>query len=137
MRLTMTLSLPQHPSSVTVARELLTSLLRLTDAGEERRCALAILITEASANAVVHGDIGGSFDLMIAIEDDLCVLEVGNRGTLDGATIVAVPTDPTQPSGRGLLLIAALSDTAAFVPAPPGHVLLRITRHLTAPDPTP
>ena len=46
------------------------------------------------------------------------------------------PPDPAQLRGRGLLLIAALSDTAEFVPAPPGQVSVRITRHLTYEDPT-
>jgi hypothetical protein len=40
-----------------------------------------------------------------------------------------------QLSGRGLPLIAALSDTAEFIPAPPGRVLLRMTRRLAAQDP--
>ena len=133
MRLAMTLSLPQHPSSVSRAREVLDDLLRLTDAVEECRRTLAVLITEASANAVMHGDLGGRFDLGITIEDDLCALEVGNRGTLNGVALTTEPPDPTQISGRGLLLIAALSDTAAFVPAPPGEILLRLTLHLTAP----
>jgi serine/threonine-protein kinase RsbW len=135
MRLAMTLSLPQHPSSVTRAREVLTSLLQLTDADEEGRRALAILITEASANAVIHGDAGSGLTITITIEDDLCVLEVGNHGTLDGATLTTEPPGPTQTRGRGLLLIAALSDTAAFVAAPPGQIRLRMTRYLTAPDP--
>ena len=137
MRLAMTLSLPQQPSSVTRAREVLTSLLRLIDATEECRSDLAILITEASANAIIHGDLGSRVDLTITIEDDLCVLEIGNRGNLNGATLTTEPPGPTQVCGRGLPLIAALSDTAAFVPAPPGQILLRMTRHLTALAPTP
>lgn len=136
MRLAMTLSLPQHPSSITCAREVLINLLRLTDGTEEGCHAVAVLITEASANAVIHGDAGSMLDLTITIEDDLCVLDVGNFGTLDGATLAIEPPDPTRLTGRGLLLIAALSDTAAFVPAPPGRVLLRMTRHLKETDPT-
>jgi stage II sporulation SpoE-like protein len=38
--------------------------------------------------------------------------------------------DPLTVGGRGLPLIAALADTAAFIPTAHGHVLLRITKQL-------
>jgi serine/threonine-protein kinase RsbW len=132
MRVSMSLSLPRQPSSVTRARHVLTTLLGLTDAAEDSRGHLAVLITEASANAVLHGDPDSAVDITIIIDDDVCLLEVGNRGrTPSGAGLDAELPAPLTIGGRGLPLIAALADTATFVAGPPNHVLLRITKHLT------
>ncbi|MGK5519147.1 ATP-binding protein [Micromonospora sp. URMC 107] len=128
----MALSLPRQPSSVTRARHVLTTLLSLTDATEDARGHLAVLITESCANAVLHGRPDSVVDITIVIDDDACLLEVANRGsTPDGAGLdVGLPA-PLTVGGRGLPLIAALADTAAFVAGPPDHVLLRITKRLT------
>jgi len=131
MRVTMTLSLPSESSSVTRARQVLTTLLSLTNAPEASRGDLAVLITEACANAVIHADRDSSVDITIVIDDDACLLEVGNRGrTPDSRRLDAGLPDPLTVGGRGLPLIAALADTAAFVTGPPDQVLLRISKHL-------
>ncbi|WP_433348392.1 ATP-binding protein [Micromonospora sp. CA-111912] len=127
----MTLSLPRQPSSVTRARHVLATLLSLTDAAEDSRGHLAVLITEACANAVIHADLDSVVDLAIVIDDEVCLLKVGNRGsTPDGAGLDAELPAPLTVGGRGLPLIAALSDTAAFVAGPPDQVLLHITKNL-------
>jgi serine/threonine-protein kinase RsbW len=134
MRLAMTLSLPRHLASVTHARNVLTTLLSLTDTTDETRAQLAVLITEACANAVTHATGDSTIDLTITIDDHECILEVGNRGTTQhNAKITAELPDPLTIGGRGLPLIATLADTAAFTPAEPGHVLLRITKQLAQP----
>jgi serine/threonine-protein kinase RsbW len=134
----MTMSLPRRPSTVTVARRVLTTLLSLTDATEETRDHLAVLISEACANAVTHADRDSTVDIAIVIDDHECVLEVGNRGSApDGAGLDAGLPDPFTVGGRGLPLIAALADTAALVAGPPGRVLLRITKRLTDPGTSP
>jgi serine/threonine-protein kinase RsbW len=131
MRLTMTFSLPRQPNSVTRARNVLNTLLSLTDASEDCRAHLAVLISEACSNAVKHADHDSTVDIAITIEDSECQLEVSNRGgTLDAAGLTAGLPDPLKLGGRGLPLIAALADSASIVPAAPGSVLLRITKHL-------
>jgi serine/threonine-protein kinase RsbW len=135
--MTMTLSLPRRPSSVTRARHVLTTLLSLTDASEDSRGHLAVLISEACANAVMHADPDSTVDINIVIDDHDCLIEVGNRGSNpDGAGLTTDLPDPLTIGGRGLPLIAALADTAAFVAGQPGQVLLRITKHLTAVRPS-
>ncbi|MET7951010.1 ATP-binding protein [Micromonospora sp. NPDC005324] len=139
MRVTMTLSLPRQPTSVSRARHTLATLLSLTDATEDSRGHLAVLITEACANAVMHAYLDSTVDITIMIDDAVCLLEVGNRGVSPngaGRLDVDLP-DPLTVGGRGLPLIAALADTAAFVLGPPDHVLLRITKHLADPGPQP
>ncbi len=137
MRVTMTLSLPRQPSSVTRARHVLTTLLSLTDADQEICGHLAVLISEACANAVVHAEHDSAVEVTIVIDDQDCLIEVGNRGsTPDGVGLTAELPGPLTVGGRGLPLIAALADTAAFVDGQPGHVLLRMTKHLHAVQPS-
>lgn len=132
MRVGMTVSLPRQPSAVARARHILATLLSLTDVDDDVRANLAVLISEACSNAVIHADPGSVVDLTISIDDDVCVLEVGNRGsTPDAAKLDADLPAPLTIGGRGLPLIAALSDTAAFVDGPADEVLLRITKNLT------
>jgi len=132
MWLVTTMSLPQQPASVGRARYVLDTLLSLTGATDECQGHLAILITEACTNAVRHATHGSTVDLRMTIDEHVCMLEICNEGTNDNeANLSAEPPDPLALSGRGLPLIAALADTAAFVPTPPGRVLLRITKHLT------
>ncbi|MFC7534773.1 ATP-binding protein [Actinoplanes sp. GCM10030250] len=133
MHATVTLSLPRHPSTVTRARQILTTLLSLTDTDEEVRGHLAVLISEACANAVTHSDPNSSVDVTIVIDDKDCLIEVSNRGiSPDGAGFQAGLPDPLTVGGRGLPFITALADSAAFVDGPPGQVLLRIRKHLAA-----
>jgi serine/threonine-protein kinase RsbW len=133
MRLTMTVSLPRQPSSIGEARHILAVLLSLTTAEEQASDHLAVLLTEACANVVRHGDTETTIDLHIAIESGTCVLEIGNRGRVpNGGRLPTRPPDPAQTNGRGLALIAALSDSAQFVPTTSGYVLLRMTLRLQA-----
>ncbi len=70
-------------------------------------------------------------EVAIVIDDHACLIEVGNRGgTPDGGELTAELPSPLTVGGRGLPLIAALADTAAFVDGQPGHVLLRMTKRL-------
>ena len=131
MHVSMTLSLPRQPTSVTCARQMLIPLLRLAGADADVRDHLAVVISEACANAVMHSDPGSTVDVAVVIEDDECLIEIGNHGTTpDGLGFDAVLPDPLTVGGRGLPLIAALVDHAAFVAASPGRVLLRIRKHL-------
>jgi serine/threonine-protein kinase RsbW len=63
----------------------LTTLLSLTDADREICGHLAVLISEACANAVVHAELDSAVEVIIVIDDHNCLIEVGNRGsTPDG-----------------------------------------------------
>jgi len=131
MRLVLSVSLPQQVSSISQARDMLAVLLSLTAADDTVRDRVAIVLTEACANVVQHGDPGATIDLHVVVEPDTCVLEVGNRSRRPpGTPLPTHPPDPAQLHGRGLPLIAALSDNAEFVPSTPGYVLLRITLRL-------
>jgi serine/threonine-protein kinase RsbW len=132
VHLRMTMSLPRHPSTVVCARGALNVLLTLTGTTEECRDELAVLITEACANAVEHSAPGSPVDISVLVEDRECILEIGNHGDATAAKVTRQPVDPLRIGGRGLPVMAAFADTVAFAPAPAGQVLLRITKRLPA-----
>ena len=132
MHLWMTLSLPRHPSTVVCARGVLNALLTLAGTTDECREDLAVIITEACTNAVEHSVPGSPVDIRIIVEGGECILEIGNRGDATGADVIREPPDALRIGGRGMLVMAAFADTVVFVPAPLGHVLLRVTKRLPA-----
>lgn len=138
MKLSMTLSLPRHTSTVTCSRAVIGILLSVAGTTAECRDELAVIMTEACTNAVVHSAPDSEVDISVIVEDRQCVLEIGNRGDTVGRKITRQPDDPLRIGGRGLPLMATLADTVAFLPAAPGHVRLRVTKHLplgpTSPD---
>jgi serine/threonine-protein kinase RsbW len=132
MRLTATESLPRQPSSVARARQVVETLLSLTDASDDCRAELALLITEACANAVRHSDPHSPIELAVTVEDRLCVLQVANCADhFTPAGVPSAPPDPLATSGRGLPVITALAEDTTFVTTQPGKVQLRITKRLT------
>lgn len=130
MNLTMTLSLPRHTSTVACSRAVLTMLLSLAGTTAECRDELAVIMTEACTNAVVHSAPDSGVDISVVIEDGHCVLEIGNQGATAGVKITRQLGDPLRIGGRGLPLMATLADTVAFLPSAPGHVRLRVTKRL-------
>lgn len=135
MNLRMTLSLPRDTSTVTCSRAVIGMLLSV--AGTTAECCeeLAVIMTEACTNAVVHSAPDTEIDISVIVEDRQCILEIGNRGDTVGVKITRQPGDPLRIGGRGLPLMATLADTVAFLPAAPGHVRLRVTKYLPL-DPT-
>lgn len=133
MNLRMTLSLPRHTSAVACSRAVLGVLLSVAGTTAECRDELAVVMTEACTNAVVHSPPGGQVDISVVIDDRQFTLDVRNRGDTVGVTSTRQPDDPLRVGGRGLPLMATLADTVAFLPAAPGHVRLRVTKHLPAP----
>ena len=128
---TLRMHLPPLPESVRAARNFIRTALA---SGEQRHLIddAQWAISEVVTNAVVHADTGSTVDITIVIDDHDCVMEVGNSGTSpDGAGLRAQLPEPLTIGGRGLPLIAALADTAAFTPGPAGQVSLRISKRLT------
>ena len=103
---------------------------QLADTTDECCYELGLLVTEACTNAVVHSTPGSAVDISVVVEDRHCVLEIGNRGDTGTGRTTRQREEPLRTGGRGLTLMAALADTVAFVPAAPGQVLLRVTKHL-------
>ncbi len=132
------LSVPRLAASVSRLRGLLDDLLAARAVSQRCRDDLAILITEASTNAVRHGHGSEPMEVAIAVDDHQCVLEIGNLdgdsgSDLDDAKLRAALPSAWAEGGRGLPLIKALADAVRVVRPRPGWVQIRIVKRLDRP----
>ncbi|WP_435848028.1 ATP-binding protein [Streptomyces griseoluteus] len=74
-------------------------------------------------NSVVHG--AGSDTLRIGAESDRIVCEVHDSGQLNDPLAGRRPSHPTQPGGRGLLLVHPLADLVRVHTGPGGTTIRR------------
>ena len=126
-------------------RGLLDDQLSALAVSRQCREDLAILITEASTNAVRHGHGDDAIEVAIAVDDHECVLEIANpsdpndhsdKGLDESRLRAGLPSEWAE-GGRGLPLIGALADAVRVLRPRPGWVLIQIVKRLdrrTRPD---
>ena len=114
MEIKMSLSLPRDAASVPVTRQVLDCCLQTLGVLPDTRADIALALSEACANVILHAGPGQEYDVVASTRDGRCIIEVvdtGNRG-------VPKPPAPRVPdeamlmseSGRGLRIIDAVSD---------------------------
>ncbi|GAA2534345.1 MULTISPECIES: anti-sigma factor RsbA family regulatory protein [Streptomyces] len=82
---------------------------------------LELVVAELTTNSVVHG--AGSGTLRIWAESDRIVCEVHDGGRLTDPLAGRRPPNPTQPGGRGLLLVHQLADLVRVHTGPDGTTI--------------
>ncbi|OLT28631.1 serine/threonine protein kinase [Nocardiopsis sp. CNR-923] len=134
------ISLPRQAYTVSVVRDVLSTLLRR--AGLCRDCAddVVLATSEACANAIEHAGSGHDYRVEADLDADLCELRISHNGGAPGDAApprgflrdhVPLPRLSAE-SGRGIFLMRCLMDEVAFRTAPRSTVLLR--KHLAACD---
>ncbi|MEV6550046.1 anti-sigma factor RsbA family regulatory protein [Streptomyces sp. NPDC051597] len=99
--------------AVSQARSMGVSGVRLGD--------LELAVAELTTNSVVHG--AGSGILRMWAEDGRIVCEVHDGGQLTDPLAGRRPPHPTQPGGRGLLLVHQLADLVRVHTGPDGTTI--------------
>ncbi|MFE4968436.1 anti-sigma factor RsbA family regulatory protein [Streptomyces sp. NPDC056660] len=79
---------------------------------------LELAVAELTTNSVIHG--AGSGTLRIWAESDRIVCEIHDGGQLTDPLAGRRPPHPTQPGGRGLLLVNQLADLVRVHTGPDG-----------------
>jgi serine/threonine-protein kinase RsbW len=105
------LAMPRDAASVPISRQVLDSCLETLGVTADTRTDIALALSEACANVVLHAGTGEQYEVMARARDGRCVIEVVNSG--DGAIQVAPPSEPvplTAEHGRGLKIIDAVTD---------------------------
>lgn len=90
------------------ARHWATSVAREAGASAERQRVIALLTTEAVANAVVHGPDDGLVEVAVAATG--CSFRVSVTDGSPKAPVLRV-VEPTAPGGRGVMLIDRLASS--------------------------
>jgi len=112
----MVLFLPRDAASVPVSRQVLDGCLERLGVTAETRTDIALALSEACANVILHAAETDEYEVMARASDGRCVIEVINKG---GALVVpaarpAPPADGAVPltaeHGRGLKIMDAVVD---------------------------
>jgi serine/threonine-protein kinase RsbW len=106
------LFLPRDAASVPISRQVLDRCLETLGVTADTRTDIALALSEACANVVLHAGAGEEYEVMARADGGRCVIEVVNSG--DGAVAVAPPSEPvplTAEHGRGLKIIDAVTDS--------------------------
>ena len=96
-------SFPNLPSAVAAARSFVLSAL--PDVPQTVRERIELMVSELSTNAVKHAQ--SPFNVTVVTEDGQVRVEVNDE---DERTPVQRHPAPTDSSGRGLVIVQALSD---------------------------
>src|ERR1043165_6413642 len=86
------LFMPRDAASVPISRQVLDSCLETLGVTADTRTDIALALSEACANVVLHAGAEQEYEVMARATDGRCVIEVANGG--DGAVTVAPPSEP-------------------------------------------
>ena len=113
-------------ADVGVCRAGVTDFLCRHNAVDDVLDDVQLVVSELVSNAIKHGpDKSGT--VTIVAEQDRFVLEVSGTDRIPDPATRALPA-PTEPTGRGLILVAAVTDEVGFVDTD-GERFIRCTRH--------
>lgn len=107
----MVLYLPRDAASVPVTRQVLDSCLETLGVLSDTRNDIALALSEACANVILHAGPGDEYEVLASARDGRCVIEVVNTGSGANAPAPAKqPVPPTAEHGRGLKIMDAVVD---------------------------
>jgi serine/threonine-protein kinase RsbW len=112
----MVLFLPRDAASVPVSRQVLDGCLQTLGVTAETRTDIALALSEACANVILHAGPGDEYEVIARATDGRCVIEVVNTAEdADGVIPILVPpagdtVPPTAEHGRGLMIMDAVVD---------------------------
>ena len=111
----MVLFLPRDAASVPVSRQVLDGCLQTLGVTAETRTDIALALSEACANVILHAGPGDEYEVIARASDGRCVIEVVNTAEdADGVIPALVPpagtVPPTAEHGRGLMIMDAVVD---------------------------
>jgi serine/threonine-protein kinase RsbW len=114
MEIQMALHLPRDAVSVPVGRQVLDSCLRTLGVTADTRADIALALSEACANVILHAGPGDEYEVRVSARDCRCAIEVVNTGTGNGSprrfAVDDEPVPGTAEHGRGLKIIEAVVD---------------------------
>ncbi|HEX7164088.1 MAG TPA: ATP-binding protein [Trebonia sp.] len=126
MEIKMVLHLPRDAVSVPVCRQVLNGCLETLGVTPDTRADIALALSEACANVVLHAGPGDEYEVQVSAKDRKCAIEVVNAGRLDsgltadghrvagepwgGFPLTDQPVPVTAERGRGLRIIDAVAE---------------------------
>lgn len=125
MEIKVVLSLPRDAASVPVSRQVLDNCLETLGVIPDTRADIALALTEACANVILHAGPGDAYEVHASARDGRCIIDVVNTGDQPEPTVPApdpgsaaggrpvagaAPASRPAEHGRGLKIIDAVAD---------------------------
>lgn len=130
MHVTTSFRLPLDVASVPFARGLCRSVLEhlQVDAGAIEDIALAV--TEACANVVLHAHALDDYEVRVDIDGDRCRITISDAGTGFDPAVSGNDPGTVLENGRGLFLMRSLVDDLHFTPGAAGGMSVQLDKRL-------
>lgn len=126
-----TVRLSSQPASVAAARRVVTEVLASAAVDQSAIEDIRLAVSEACANAVVHGPPDGIYEVAVQLRGDRCELTISDGGTdLDTARLPDALPPSTSISGRGLAIMRAVMDEVDVTGDPELGTAVRLVKHL-------
>ena len=100
MEIQMALHLPRDAVSVPVSRQVLDSCLETLGVTPDTRADIALALSEACANVVLHAGPGEEYEVRVSTRNCQCAIEVVNAGRRDGEPSPDGISPASLPYGR-------------------------------------
>lgn len=132
MEIRLTLGLPRDEFSIPVVRRILSS--SMTALGVDQSCIdeVALAISEACTNVLEHAaDDGASYEVVVGIAGDRCVIEViDTGGGFDPTSSGLVTAEVSAEQGRGIHLMRQMVDRVHFDSRPERGTVVHLEKQL-------
>ena len=113
-------------SEIGRCRDEVSRFLDRHGAGEEVREDLRLAVSELVSNAIKHGP-GTSGTIIVVAEPDRFVLDLSDAENIPDPAALSPPVT-SEPTGRGLIMVVAVTDEVTFVDDG-GKRFIRCIRH--------
>lgn len=129
MDLSFSITLPRAAYTVGVARQFLRAVLDSSGIGNEIRDDILAAAAEACANAIDHGSPAATYDVIVRLGGDACLVQIFDGGGFFDPSRLGRP-GPDAESGRGVLMMRALVDHVALDSSPQGGTTVSLHKWL-------
>jgi len=130
LHLEISLDLPRDAELVAQTRRTLDGVLGGAGVDEDCRHDIRLALTEACANVIKHAEHSTIYHVDVTVEDSECVIEVTDDG--GGFNPKGLkPGELLDDAGRGLQIVAAVTDGLDVVSIDGVGTVLRFTKHLS------
>lgn len=131
MRVWLSLALPRESLSIPVTRRMFATSMRIVGVTDECVNDIKVALSEACTNVLDHADEGDHYEVLCSLDDDVCVIEVIDRGNgFDSSLHGLANADFESEAGRGIQLMRRLVDRVRFENRPRGGTVVHLEKKL-------
>ncbi len=127
-----TLVLPRDATSVPLTRRVLDAALTSLGVAEDCRADMQLALSEACSNVICHATQSQSYQVRVGVEGRRCTVEVIDDGPgIEASSAATAMASPLDEHGRGLSIIAKVTDEIEVRPRRPHGTHLRFVKCLS------